>query len=233
MRTTSHSRIALAASAALLVCSSAMADALYLAGAEVARDAHYVYAGRIASIAHEQLQNGWATRLWVDQSTYRYDANDVRYRGRGVTAEAGLGYLFGQDPFTGSVFVSALARDTHISPTDEGNRSSGFHTSVKLGADLNYRFSAAWSFNAGANYTPLHRAYWTRLRLMYAASESSRWGVEQAWHGDDSYRARQTGLVWQHVAPVGGANWGLKLGVRQQRGVGSAPYVGVEWGRSF
>ena len=81
MRTTSHSRIAIAA-AALWVGSSAMADALYLAGAEAARDANYVYAGRIASIGHDQLQNGWATRLWVDQSTYRYDANDVRYRGR-------------------------------------------------------------------------------------------------------------------------------------------------------
>ena len=232
MRTTSHSRIAIAA-AALWVGSSAMADALYLAGAEAARDANYVYAGRIASIGHDQLQNGWATRLWVDQSTYRYDANDVRYRGRGVTAEAGLGYLFGQDPFTGSVFVSALARDTHLSPHDAGNRSSGFHTSVKLGADLNYRFDARWSINGGANYTPLHHAYWTRLRLLLATGESSRWGVEQAWHGDDSYRARQTGVVWQHVGRADDANWGLKLGVRQQRGVGSAPYVGVEWGKSF
>ena len=236
MRTTSHSRVARVVcalpAALLLVCSSAMADALYLAGAEAARDANYVYAGRIASIEHEQLQNGWAWRLWLDRASYRYDASDVRYRGRAVTAEAGVGYLFGQDPFTGSVFVSALARDTHISPNDPGNRSSGFHTSAKLGMDLNYRVSPRFSTNLGANYTPLNHAYWTRLRLLVAAGESSRWGVEQAWHGDDSYRARQTGLVWLQ-APMGGASWGVKLGVRQQRGVGSVPYLGIEWGKSF
>ena len=210
----------------------AQAEALYLGGAEYSDKSDYVYLGRIGSLEHDQLQNGWATRLWLDRASYRYTANGIHYRGRNVGLEAGIGYLFGQAPFTGSVFVSALARDTHVSPDDPGNRSQGVRGSVRLSTDLNYQINTLWTANAGASFTPLNHAYWGRLRLMRAISDSTRVGLELSRHGDEHYRATQMGMVLTQRTDSG-ISWGLKLGYRRQPGEGSSPYVGIELGKSF
>lgn len=222
----------LALAAACLGGAGAQADALYLGGVESSRHASYLYLGRLASLEHDQLQGGWASRLWLDRASYTYQSRGQRYRGRGVSAEAGVGYLFGQAPFTGSVFVNLLARDTQISPSDAGSTLDGFHLGAKLTSDLNYQFSPRWSAHLGASHTPLGDAYWARARLLWAAGGSLRWGLEYARHGDESYRARQGGLVLEGL-PLGPARWAIKAGVRQLRGEKRAPYLGVDLSWSF
>lgn len=207
-------------------------QALYLGGAETSPHAGYAYFGRIASLEHPSLQNGLAWRLWLDRAEYRYESNGRIYRGTATGIEAGIGTLFGSDPFTGSAFVSLVGRDTRISPGDPGNASQGFHAGLKLQTDLNYRFTRELTGNLGASYMVPGHAYWTRARLMWTLPNQLRLGVEQAWHGDDHYRMRQTGLV------LGGMRWGgadvtLKAGSRHLRGEGSAPYVGIELGWNF
>ncbi|AVP58501.1 cellulose biosynthesis protein BcsS [Pulveribacter suum] len=222
--------LCLAAAAALPL--PALADGLWLSGAEASRGASYLYVGRIASLEHEQLQNGWATRLWLDRASYTYWASGQRYRGRSVGLEAGVGYLFGQAPFTGSVFLNLMARDTHLSPSDPGSAVSGFHLRPKVSSDLNWQFSPEWGANAGMSYTPLGNAWWARARLLHGSQGGLQWGLEHARHGDDSYRARQTGVVLTGV-PAGPARWAFKAGVRQMRGESSSPYVGVDLSWTF
>jgi hypothetical protein len=232
MHTPGHLIAAAASLAAALAWVPAHAQALYLGGAETSPHANYAYFGRLASIDHPGLQNGLAWRLWLDRAEYRYESNGRSYHGTATGIEAGVGMLFGSDPFTGSAFVSLVGRDTRITPYDPGNSSQGFHASIKLQTDLNYRFTRQLSGNLGASYTALGNAYWVRGRLLWTLPNQLRLGVEQAWHGDDHYRMRQTGLV------LGGMRWGgadvtLKAGSRHLNGEGSAPYVGIELGWNF
>lgn len=224
--------LGLCLAAAAVLPLPALAEGLWLSGAEASRGASYLYLGRIASLEHDQLQNGWATRLWLDRAGYTYRVDGQRYRGRSVGLEAGVGYLFGQAPFTGSVFVSLMARDTHLSPADPGSEVSGFHLRPKVSSDLNWQFHPRWAANAGLSYTPLGHAWWARARLLWGRADGLRWGLEHAQHGDDSYRARQTGVVLTGV-PAGAAHWSFKAGVRQLRGESSAPYVGVDLNWTF
>lgn len=218
--------------AALLLASAGAArgQALWLAGGEAAAsDSSYLYLGRLASVQHDSLQNGLAWRLWADQVRYGYDSGGQRIQGRAWGLEAGLGWLWGDSASGGSAFASVVGRDTRLRPQDPGNAAQGFHTSLKLQADLRHDLSPRWQAQLGASYTVLNDAYWARLRLLYRPGSDWRIGLEHVRAGDQSYGLRQTGLVLSDLR-WGAAGVHLKLGARQLRGEGAKPYVGIELG---
>ena len=232
MRTTSHTKRVILA---LFVCLPvvARAEGLYLTGAEVARNANYVYLGRLASINQEKVQPGPAYRLWFDQTKYQYNASGTTYKATAYGIEAGIGSLFNlSSTLSGSAFASLVYRDTVLSPVDLTNAATGPHTSIKLQGDINYRFAERWMSVFNTSYIALNQAYWGRLRVMRESSPPVAAGLEYIKQGDATYSIDQLGLVVTGPQAAG-VGITLKAGARQVRGEGSSPYVGIELGALY
>ncbi len=220
---------------ALLVAApvAAQAENLYLTGAEVARNANYVYLGGISPINQQKMQAGPAYRLWFDQTRYQYDANGATHKATAYGIEGGIGSLFNASAaLSGSAFVSLVYRNTVLSPDDQTNAARGAHTSVKVQADFNYRFAEQWMSSLNTSYIALNHAYWGRLRVMRDSSPPIATGLEYIKQGDETYAIDQFGVV---VTGLQAASVGvtLKAGARQVWGESSSPYVGIELGALF
>lgn len=65
----------------LLSASLAAADpsSQLLGGLEVSSDASYAYLGHVTPLPGSSFGNGFARRLWIDLSQYRYDKNGSTY----------------------------------------------------------------------------------------------------------------------------------------------------------
>lgn len=217
----------------LLITVKAQAEGLYLTGVETSRDASYLYLGRMASIEHDQLQNGLAYRVWVDQIKYQYSSNGVTHRATAYGIEGGLGDLFTLTPkLSGSGFISLVARNTDISPKDPTSNAQGEKVSIKVQGDLNYRLGEHWLSIINASYTALNQAYWTRLRVMREFSFPLAVGIEVIKQGDATYSIDQVGVALTGLQ-LGKAGVGIKAGARRVSGESASPYVGVELGLMY
>ena len=102
-------RVVLLAATLLAAAPLRAGNRLFLAGGEVAEDAHYAYAGVILPLGR-WVDQGWRQRWWVDHVGYEYDGGPGRIEARAPErTDTRRGFLGSpnRDPIAFSTFFSA------------------------------------------------------------------------------------------------------------------------------
>ncbi len=204
------------------------ADALVLAGAEVARSAGYAYLGYLAPLPGSALGSGWVHREWLDALQYSYDSGE-RITARSPGISVAIGYQGHDASAAWAGYLGVRFADTRLSPDDPGNVNRGARTRAQ--AQLEYRVPRAV---AGAEFDGLaqwefgSQSWYARMRL-----NGWRFGPELVFKGSPDYHAVQVGLTTRLYGNQAGDALTLKGGVMRQSGDSTGPYLGLEWVRGF
>jgi hypothetical protein len=178
----------------------------------------YGYVGLMA------FRSPFVLRLWADEVRYSFRIGPERIRARapGISVGTGLGFS------GGSGFLNILGgwevRDVRVSPRREEvrvkGRLEGFFASLDAGliTDRNrLYFTASYSF--ATTYL------WGRLRVLRNLREGLSVGGELVAHGNEDYKAFQTGVVTE--VGIGFLLLTFKLGYKRDS-VGDKAYGGLE-----
>ncbi len=218
--------------AALTVGSSihpaVAADALVLAGAEVARNAGYAYLGYLAPLPGSAFGRGWVHREWLDALQYSYD-NSGQITARSPGISAAVGYQGHDASAAWAGYLGLRLADTRLSPDDPGNVNRGFHARAQ--AQLEYRVPhavAGAEFDGLAQWEFGSRSWYARMRL-----NGWKFGPELVLKGSPDYDAVQIGATTRIYDNRDGGALTLKGGLTRQSGGSTGPYLGLEWVRGL
>lgn len=201
------------------------AEKQWLGGAEASSGVQYAFLGLVMPIGDSGLGRGLVQRYWIDQVSYRYSKDAIRFKADAPGVEGALGYQASGPSGWWGLYGGILYRDTRISPDDPESRSRGGKVRLKFQAEGERLLAQAWRLNGNVSYVTGQAAYWARARLLHGTALHA--GPELVVHGDRDYRATHLGGVLI-VMPDRHFSVGLKAGARQLRSEPTKPYVGVE-----
>lgn len=226
------SPIGLAAALLLLTSGVSAEDRYFLAGGEIARDAHYSYVGVVLPGPLREGGRGLVQRYWFDRFGYEYDGAPGRVKARARGAEAALGYSAGSTSGWWGVSLGLRYTDTTLTPDDAGAKARGSQTGIKVQVEVDQQIAPNWRAGAIASFANRQDAYWSRLRLTRATSAVVSWGVEAIAGGNRESDWTAAGLVLS-LRPANEWTVALKTGYRSQSSGSDGAYGGVELGLAF
>ncbi|MDQ7037800.1 MAG: cellulose biosynthesis protein BcsS [Aquificota bacterium] len=190
-----------------------------LSGYEVdSSDQSYGYIGLMTMWSY------FLVRAWADEVRYSFEVDQERIRAKGPGFSGGVGLRV----LKGSLFFNLVGgwerRDVRISPFREEVKVRGRLEGPFVSADAGFTGDQSRVYLV-ASYSFATTYLWSRVRFLRNLSEDLSLGGEVVAHGNEDYRAVQTGAVGE--VGFGPLRVTLKAGYKRDS-VGDRVYGGLE-----
>ncbi len=197
-----------------------------LSGSEIdTRSQSYSYIGSLV----EQKMNSRGSLLgkaWIDYLTYKFEQGSVEVEAEAPAFQLSAGYRYYFPRWSLTGWLGWERRDTSVSPDTGGIEVKGVEDSLLLQVEVDSWFNNGTNASFITSYSSATSYLWARGRLKKKAlSENTRLGVELIGHGNEDYRAVQTGVIGEYYTNRFSA--GLRGGYKNSS-KGNSLYVGFE-----
>lgn len=168
----------------------------FFAGGDIARDAHFAWAGVTAAPQGLLHDDGARIRVIGGAGRYQYRADAVPggvNEGHITAGEVLFGFRHAIGPVSISAFLGAQVEDQRLAAPDPGHPTQGTSAGIKAAVELYARLTPDSFVTASASASTVHASY--HARGTYGREHRSlAYGIEAAVHGDARYVEPRIGL---------------------------------------
>ncbi|WP_457600887.1 cellulose biosynthesis protein BcsS [Hydrogenivirga sp.] len=184
----------------------------------------YSYAGFIGEKRIDE-RNSLMGKVWVDYLTYKFEQDGTEVKAKAPAAQLSLGLKHRFVKLSTTLWLGWERRDTDVNPDLTGVEVKGVKDSLLIQLEVDGWFNGT---NASfiTSYSSATSYLWARGRLKHTFfSPNTRLGVELIGHGNQDYRAVQSGAIGEYS--YGRLTAGIHGGYKNST-TGNSLYVGVE-----
>ncbi|MEX0590886.1 MAG: cellulose biosynthesis protein BcsS [Xanthobacteraceae bacterium] len=170
----------------------------FFAGANVARDSYFGWAGVVGAPQGLLDQDGPRIRISGGGGRYRYDTSATAggtNSGQIVSGEILLGFRRSIGSASVTAYLGAHAEDQRLDAPDPGNPTAGTEFGVKAALEFFVRPAPTWTWSASAVASTVHRSYHAHASLAREFMPGVAFGIEGAVHGDARYVEPRAGIL--------------------------------------
>lgn len=195
--------------------------------------------GENASLGGE----GWRAKVMVSDAGFDYDRgvsstgaaqSDVKGDANSIEVGVGKQWISKSASTRGSLYISAVHRETDLSPVDHGSKVIGGDTGIKIQGEINHKINDKWWVEAMGSYVGADDFddAWSRFRAGYRYS-SINFGPEIVLMDGPDYDVQRYGLFVNGYKIGNSTSLGFSLGGQDGNRGSRGGYISIGMSTDF